>query len=312
MGVAYLAISSTLHLDPFLCSLKLTAKLSLVERRAGAGLERGSLSRLTSGPAPLWQGEWRKQQLDVGCLNLWLLGLIPRCGCSQFNGIRTEEFLIIGTCEEFNSPIAVCCSAALPPREPGAVPLWFFSLSTTVHQCSGRRGETRLKPGHCRSHYEKFEPTTSEQLPVFSRTSCYYPCFSGWMNQHNFIKLAICYVSCTPRKAISETNDCKAPHNSRHELSLLQPALLRTVSPARAASGQRWQSAGDKQHLPFRQKTPEPRSHISGKMSLDLRSDPGRDHVIFLHLTPQSGVTGPAATWKRGCGYSRRWTRDFC
>lgn len=49
----------------------------------------------------------------------------------------------------------------------------------------------------------------------FSRISCYYLCFSGWMNQHNFIKLAICYVSCTPWKAILETNDCKAPHNSR-------------------------------------------------------------------------------------------------
>lgn len=99
-----------------------------------------------------------------------------------------------------------------------ATALWFSPPSTTVHQHSRWGGGSRdqLKSGNCCSHYQNLELMTSKRLPIFfSRISCYYLCFSGWMNQHNFIKLAICYVSCTPWKAILETNDCKAPHNSR-------------------------------------------------------------------------------------------------
>lgn len=53
MGVLYLVVSFMLNLDPFLRSLEVTVKLPLVGWRAGAGVERRSLSHLSLGLAAL-------------------------------------------------------------------------------------------------------------------------------------------------------------------------------------------------------------------------------------------------------------------
>lgn len=141
---------------------------------------------------------------------------------------------------------------------------------------------------------------TYEWLPVFPRIGCCYPCFSGWMKRHSFIELAICYMSCTPWKAILETNDCRASHNSRCELSVLHPVWLRTVSPVLALSRQRWQSPGDHAACAlFTQKALEPRFTHQWEDVLLLKITFWKRSYYFFHLTPQCGVNGPVAIWKR-------------
>lgn len=120
--------------------------------------------------------------------------------------IRTGEFLM-GTCEEFNVPVAICCLPALSPCCPG--PCCCFLLPLPRWGAEG--GQEQAAEAWALPHllWEIQTPDIWVTSNFFT-IGCYYPCFSGWMNRHNFIKLVICYISCTTWKAISETNDCKA------------------------------------------------------------------------------------------------------
>lgn len=68
-----------------------------------------SMSQLgRAGKAPVVY--WVPKSVLVGINSLMLMLLI--------DVIRTGEFLM-GTCEEFNVPVAICCLPALPPCCPG-------------------------------------------------------------------------------------------------------------------------------------------------------------------------------------------------
>lgn len=76
--------------------------------------------------------------------------------------IKTGEFLITGTCSRVNIPVAICCWAALPPRQPSAVLLCLSSRYTMEHPCRRRRG-TSWKPATATPITRSLNP----QLPGF-------------------------------------------------------------------------------------------------------------------------------------------------
>lgn len=192
-----------------------------------------------------------------------------------------------------------------------AFPLWFSPPSTTVPQHSRWGGGSRdqLISGNCCSHYQNFKLMTSKCLPIFSRISCYYLCFSGWMNQHNFIKLAVCYVSCTPWKAILETNDCKASHNSSVNspcCSLAEDSLTSTGIKREEMTEQWWHTASAPLETTWTQVMHQQEDVPLCKISA------WKESWCFSSIS-QPTLAGLVALWERCCGcFSKCLTPPAC